>query len=150
MLIPDKLATAMAINKEHLSLPDSGAFLLVLVINLLKFYTQDKFQRRGDSISRSLEDLRLNFEFACNMLDIWNEPDFLTIAQIILDKCDVYYLVCQLYLKFLHPEILSIQRDRTKEPELGNFESLKQTLQLERDKLKNEFAVLTTRSIAEP
>ena len=38
LLIPDKLATAIAIFKENLPDPDSGAFLVVLVIDLVKFY----------------------------------------------------------------------------------------------------------------
>jgi hypothetical protein len=38
LLVPDKLATAIAIFKEKLPDPDSGAFLVVLVIDLVKFY----------------------------------------------------------------------------------------------------------------
>ena len=40
-LLPDKLATAIAINKENLPDPkDDGTFMIVLVIDLLKFYQE--------------------------------------------------------------------------------------------------------------
>ena len=39
LLLPDKIATAIEINKEDLSDPnDDGGFLIQLVINLVKFY----------------------------------------------------------------------------------------------------------------
>jgi len=38
LLLPDKIATAIAINKEDLPDPDDGGFLIQLVVNLVKFY----------------------------------------------------------------------------------------------------------------
>ena len=37
-LIPDKLATSLAINKENLPDPDDGGFLIVLVSDLLDHF----------------------------------------------------------------------------------------------------------------
>ena len=44
LLVPDKLATAIAINKENLPDPDDGGFLVQLVIDLVIFY-RDQLSR---------------------------------------------------------------------------------------------------------
>jgi len=48
LLLPDKIATAIAINKEVLPDPDDGTYLIQLVVNLLKFYQdqQSRWDRR--------------------------------------------------------------------------------------------------------
>ena len=49
MLVPDKLATAIAINKENLPDPDDGGFLVQLVEDLVVFY-KDKLSRPANQI----------------------------------------------------------------------------------------------------
>ena len=44
-LIPDKLATSLAINKENLPDPDDGGFLIVLVSDLLDHYIKITVER---------------------------------------------------------------------------------------------------------
>ena len=48
LLLPDKISTAIAINKEVLPDPDDGTYLIQLVVNLLKFYQdqQSRWDRR--------------------------------------------------------------------------------------------------------
>jgi hypothetical protein len=48
LLLPDKIATAIAINNEVLPDPDDGTYLIQLVVNLLKFYQdqQSRWDRR--------------------------------------------------------------------------------------------------------
>jgi hypothetical protein len=65
LLLPDKIATAIAINKEVLPDPDDGTYLIQLVVNLLKFYQdqQSRWDRRlqpgdnDDIIVSRLEEL---------------------------------------------------------------------------------------------
>jgi hypothetical protein len=65
LLLPDKIATAIAINKEDLPDPDDGTFLIQIVVNLVKFYQdlQSRWDRRlqlgdnDDIIVSRLEEL---------------------------------------------------------------------------------------------
>ena len=54
----DKLASAMAINREKLPNPDDdGTFLIQLVIDLVKFY-QDRTQQEEFNFNELLPDLQ--------------------------------------------------------------------------------------------
>ena len=59
LLIPDKLATAIAIFKENLPDPDSGAFLVVLVIDLVKFYIDQVTNRQQQPNRTGTESAQL-------------------------------------------------------------------------------------------
>ncbi len=58
VFILDKLASAMAINREKLPNPDDdGTFLIQLVIDLVKFY-QDRTQQEEFNFNELLRDLQ--------------------------------------------------------------------------------------------
>ena len=71
LLLPDKIATAIEINKEDLPEPDDGTFLIQLVVNLVKFYQdqQSRWDRRlhrlgdnDDIIVSRMEELEIETE----------------------------------------------------------------------------------------
>jgi hypothetical protein len=58
IFILDKLASAMAINREKLPNPDDdGTFLIQLVVDLVKFY-QDRTQQEEFNFNQLLPDLQ--------------------------------------------------------------------------------------------
>ena len=67
-LVPDKLATAIAINRENLPDPtDDGTFMIVLVIDLLKFY-QDLVEQQP--LRNSLGDGTSNLDLPENEVKV--------------------------------------------------------------------------------
>ena len=87
-LIPDKLATAIAINKENLSDPqDDGSFLVDLVHKLLAFYQEeiDKSPKYHDEIhvSESVQEL---FPLAGFTRDELANATTTTLAQLLVRK----------------------------------------------------------------
>jgi hypothetical protein len=125
-LIPDKLATAIAINKEHLSDPkDDGSFLVELVLKLLPFYQEQVQnnccgQKSEIEVSRQEETMKKN-----NFLDILNqlsnelksfnellktrENDVIKKqAEKILKLADNLQIFCQVYLEVVHPTLIQV------------------------------------------
>lgn len=74
MLLPDKLATALAINKENLPDPDDGGFLIDLVLQLLEHYIKIAEERE-----RRYEDKPL-FEGFLFIFISGNEPYLLPLV----------------------------------------------------------------------
>ena len=167
-LLPDKLATAIAINSEHLaSAEDDGRFLINLVTELLLFY-QNQDKKRKEDLSRQppqqqpdgrpdeirqpppsepLPPVRLgsttfsfgyeppkpelpelvikgqqhSFESSFSILNDLLEDfkillkeretsKFLEAANLILVFGDHLMILANLYLDFVHPLLLDIQR----------------------------------------
>ena len=99
LLTPDKLATALAIFKENLPDPDSGAFLVVLVIDLVKFYIDQVTNRQQgsnttDTESTELQTLIETFAFgglesdSAQRIPEEGADDFLQVLQNLLTKLD--------------------------------------------------------------
>ena len=144
LLIPDKCATAIKINKEFLSPPDSGEFLLQLVQNLLLFYIEKSKKRIIPSLIDSLQDLHADCETFIDALNVWRpEHELITLAHSILDKCELFRAAVSLYLNYLHPELLAIQRcQRRRENHKSLLETASEEILAQRQKLKNEFITL--------
>jgi hypothetical protein len=97
LLIPDKLATAIAIFNENLPDPDSGAFLVVLVIDLVKFYIDQVTNRQlqiilPDTESAQLQTLSETFgDLESGALEKFPEEgaiDFLQVLNELLTKLE--------------------------------------------------------------
>ncbi len=97
LLTPDKLATAIAIFKEKLPHPDSGAFLVVLVIDLVKFYigqvtNHQQLSNTTDTESAELQPLVETFggSESDELLNFPEEDadDFLLVLQNLLTKLE--------------------------------------------------------------
>ena len=181
-LVPDKLATAIAINKEELYDPeDDGGFLIQLVIDLIDYYItslnrQDLFITDcEDSLDSRLEDiaeesenvftlpeviielLDLVIEYKNKLLSIKralrlrNEEDFKREGLSLLRMSDRILEVCNVYLDFVHPIYLDIERhgmfDETKIEDLKKKIVLK--LAEKKNKLQDEFDILTGRRARE-
>ena len=63
MLTPDKLATAIAINKEELPDPDDGGFLIQLVQDLVTFYTSRVANPQQPSTAADVPELEASVEY---------------------------------------------------------------------------------------
>ena len=139
LLIPDKLATAMVINKENLADPDDGGFLIGLVIDLVHFYRdkmvgqvqQEEGAERTTSrvINFGSEDQQilmvegenigilevLNI-FLCRMtllqvsLSMRNEEEINFLVQQILQMADDILEFSTAYMEFVQPLYLDIER----------------------------------------
>jgi len=138
-LTPDKLATALAINKENLPDPDDGGFLIGLVIDLVTFYrdklAQQVQQEEGteSTISRvvnfgtesqqiltttgeSIGILEVLNGFLCKMtllqvnLSQRNEEGIYAYVHQILQMADDILEFSTAYLEFLNPLYLDIER----------------------------------------
>ena len=130
-LIPDKLATAIAINKENLSDPkDDGSFLVDLVIKLLKFY-QEQVQKncevkKDEELSEIKAKLQLEMK-RYNFLDILNKlsDELKTFndqlktrnndviksqAEVVLKLADNLQIFCNVYLNFVHPSLIQVTK----------------------------------------
>ncbi len=112
-LLPDKLATAIVVNKEELkSTNDSGAFLIELVQDLTRFYTSDRFIRQTPCVTQTIEELNTKLDFLRNFLNGWHTDSATIASKSMVKKIDVFYKACLLYIEFLHPELRAVQRDR--------------------------------------
>jgi hypothetical protein len=138
-LTPDKLATALAINKENLPDPDDGGFLIGLVIDLVTFYrdklAQQVQQEEGteSTMSRvvnfgtesqqiltttgeSIGILEVLNGFLCKMtllqvnLSQRNEEGINAYVHQILQMADDILEFSTAYLEFLNPLYLDIER----------------------------------------
>ena len=139
-LLPDKLATAIQINREHLPNPkDNGSFLVQLVIELLDFYLPlsrrippiPALEHQGEVLvnfgSEELQedqppDARvMSLPGVIKELKTWLE-DFLTILELrqdgrlihralaILELANNVLLLCHVFMDYVHPMDLDIQR----------------------------------------
>ena len=97
LLIPDKLVTAIAIFKEKLPDPDSGAFLVVLVIDLVKFYIDQVTNRQqlSNIIDTESTELQTLIETlgglesdSAQIIPEEGADDFLRVLQNLLTKLD--------------------------------------------------------------
>ena len=129
-LIPDKLATAIAINKENLLDPkDDGSFLVDLVLKLLTFY-QEQVQKNFNC--QKLSEIEALLEEECNkMMTLYNFLDILnqlstelesfnaalptrendvikSQAEKVLRLADNLQIFCQVYLDLVHPALIKV------------------------------------------
>ena len=113
LLLPDKCATAIAINNEDLPPPDSGAFLIELVKNLLQFYSSDRFrQKQAKEFNEAIQELIQSVDQIIALLNDRKSPVLiLETTKLLLTKCDVLYLAVLFYMDFIHPQLLAIQRN---------------------------------------
>jgi len=111
-LLPDKLATALAVNKENLKATnDSGAVLIEIVQDLLAFYQNARFQVHSAPVTRTIGGVNLTLNYLKDHLNAWDSERAKVTIDSILKNIESYYKACMLYIDFLHPELLAIQRD---------------------------------------
>ena len=140
MLVPDKLATAIAINKEDLPDPDDGGFLIQLLIDLVAFYISSYCNSTWSSADSENNDSRIE-ELTGNDTQLFVSPEvtvelsnillkfkkklevFKTIlgarrgeevniseALVIVQMSDSIFELSTAYMDFVHPIYLDIQR----------------------------------------
>jgi len=129
LLIPGKLSTAIAIYNEKLpDRKDDGSFLVDLVLNLIPFYRQLILEQKSDSIkkyfgskneSQFLKQLPENLEELSTALETFKailkvDPRDVTKvrnqAYKVLHVADNLLIFCRLYLDFIHPILVQIER----------------------------------------
>jgi len=117
LLLPDKCATAIAINNEDLPPPDSGDFLLQLVKDLWLFYSSDRIIRKeSKGFVETIQELIQNIDQLMILLNSRESAELiLETTELLVNKCDKIYLVVLFYLDFVHAELLSIQRGTSTE-----------------------------------
>ena len=108
-LIPDKIATAITINDERLE-QDSGSFLIQLIINILTQYSVEHFRARSPDVVNSMTSLIGQLVVLKDSLDTRNPVDIALNSSSVTDKIDCFYVASQLYVSFLHQELLRIRR----------------------------------------
>ena len=173
MLIPDKLATAIAINKEQLPDPDDGGFLIKLVIDLLAFYISAVRPISilcSDNTSSRIEDLTTRDDthiFSCpeatvelsdiliefkdkleqfkSSLSRRSDEAIMCDSQVILQMSDSILEVSNAYMDFVHPIYLDIERHGTfNEQKIDELrKKINEKLDEQKNKLRDEFAALT-------
>jgi hypothetical protein len=161
-LVPDKLATAIVINKENLPDPeDDGSFLIDLVLKLVHSYLEQTKQTNLDNLTAAdhegceyVNAMKRNHKFSdvltflANRLTKFksklgqrNQESINNFAWEILRLCDTILAFCTIYLDFVHPMLISIRRERivneVRKNELA--EKVEQELQSKRYLLCNEF-----------
>ena len=173
LLVPDKLATAISINKECLQDPvDDGRFLIDLVQNLVTFYKERHFRQNFPleidcesvwvDITGSRHDEFNNHEMTSELFDVLSEfsialdtfkhnlkdrdeDEITSSARAILQMADHVLEVSNTYMDFIHPMMLDIERNRVFN--VVKCKELKMTLQEkmseQKNKLSREFCVLT-------
>ena len=146
-LVPDKLATAAAINKE--GLVEDGSFLIQLVINLMDVYCtqadrlkdaadlngnhterlfsfgfEDHVEADGEevdgepqSFEQVLDDMRTEMVVMKQTLERRDMQLFRTQALAILRKCDIIRIMSTIFLDFVHPVWIRQNRARLAEME---------------------------------
>ena len=148
LLLPDKCATAIAINNEDLPPPDNGDFLLQLVKDLLLFYSAEQFKKNETKgFVESIEELICQIEHLMTFLKERQSPELiLETTKLFLHKCDKVYLAVLFYLDFVHPELLAIQRGKSTAVSSQELFTTSKISILKRYKEKNlshEFATLS-------
>jgi len=135
-LIPDKLATALAINKEHLSDPkDDGSFLVNLVLKLTNFYleqidntwknrkisdTDESLLEKTDKLTKEynfcdiLKQLFVELNSFNDQLQIRNEGEIKEQALRVLRFADIIQIFSQVYLDIVHPTLIQVNFVRFK------------------------------------
>jgi len=161
-LIPEKLATAIVINNENLSDPkDDGSFLIDLVLKLVTFYLEQTKKTKLEEVSVAdhgdceyVDVTRRNQKFSDvlnylisrlntfkSKLHQRNRESIYNFALEILHLSDTILAFCTTYLEFVHPMLISIQRDGIVNEVRKNELTAKvdQELQSNKDFLRNEF-----------
>ena len=161
-LIPDKLATAIVINKENLPDPDDdGSFLIDLVLKLLNFYLEQTKktnlealsavdhvgcpyvdgQKRNQKFSDVLKYLVSRLTTFKSKLRQRNQESIHNFALEILHLSDIILAFCTIYLDFVHPMLISIQRARNVNEARKNelIDRVEQDLVQKKDCLRKEF-----------
>jgi len=140
MLCPDKLATALAINEENIE-NETGIFLTQLVVKLLIFYSSQKFQRENQEVSDSILDTIEQISIFESKLEERNREEGKLAAATLFRQIDPYLCACQIYVKFLHSEVIKIQRDPARAIQTEDFS---RTIEIIRDtpSLQSEFNTL--------
>ena len=119
LLVPDKLATAIEINKEKLPDPkDDGSFLIDLVLKLCGVYAnQIRLQQLAPEdpdlvdLLKSVEILEQKLEKFKNLLPLRSPDDLDRCTKQIAEFCDVINGLCTLYLEFVHPVWVQFNRN---------------------------------------
>ena len=181
-LVPDKLATAIAINKEELDDPeDDGGFLIQLVLDLISFYItnlarqlpfpndeDNLFDSRLENIGEDQDRVFILPELTIELSDLLCEfkdkllsfkrtlrarssEDLKNEADSLLRMSDNILEVCKVYLDFVHPIYLNIQRHGIFEE--SQIEALKTKIVAmlieKKNTLQGEFDCLTGRRARE-
>ena len=150
LLVPDKLATAISINKECLQDPvDDGRFLIDLIQNLVTFY-KERHLRQNFPLEIDCESVWVDIagsrheEF--NNHEMTSDEDEITAsARAILQMADSLLEVSNTYMDFIHPMMLDIERNRVFNVDKCNELKmiLEEKLSEQKNKLSREFCVLT-------
>jgi len=140
LLIPDKLATAVEINREKLSDPHDGGFMVQLVIDLVSFYislfsdiptvSSEQISSRIEPLSVrdqekdtflfpeecvELSDLLLEFkdklEHVKLALKERREEAIIFDCQTVVRMADSILELCNAYIDFVHPIYLDVERN---------------------------------------
>ncbi len=144
-LVPDKLATAIAIYREHLENPDDdGSFMIDLVKNLLSFFcdqvtarqqqeAEEESQESGTEFVTSKSGIEIQVSSTCVVKDflqvltefsskldsmkasLKGQPidaleKIFAIAETIVEMADDILTCCYIYMDYVHPVWLDVQR----------------------------------------
>ena len=173
MLIPDKMATAIAINKENFPDPDDGGFLIQLVIDLVVFYisalrpipilnvvntfsriedltsSDDKHLFSSPEVTVQLSDILIEFKDKLERLKLVlqerTEEAIISQCNLIVQMADYILELSNAYIDFVHPIYLDIERHGTFNDEKidGLRKKVNEKLAEQKNRLKNEFVALT-------
>ncbi len=137
-LIPDKIATAIDINKEHLGEDDSGSFLIKIVLRHLENYSSEQYAQRGPTFVKSNLEIQHLLKLLCVNLDEWIYPAVNILAKEVIESLDPLLNACILFLDFMHIELCQIQRDHFRQPQPNRFDEVIDSIQ-SRETLKTEY-----------
>ena len=142
-LVPDKLATAIEINREFGN--EDGTFLIDLILDLLKQYQDLHFQQRQvaeaheahleeasdaighreaadvaapspdevSSLDQNMKTLFQELEKFKDLLTQKNSEGFEPAAIKVVEVCDDLLVFSQIFLDFIHPVWIQVKRSRS-------------------------------------
>jgi hypothetical protein len=155
-LLPDKLATALAINAENHE--NDGTFLIGLVINLTRVYVDLSEAGNGEGVSEGAHDLWVqvgapedDLEHGQTLAEVVkgyeeklqsnrtslserNIERFMQEGQHLVQLSDDLLLACHIYLDFIH--LVWIEINRVGRVNLDRIEERKRDLMLKLEQLQ--------------
>ncbi len=134
--LASKIKTVIEINRECVS--DSGSFHIEMTIEALSFYAyNERFRQRSYPICATIGNLLTDLQSLKKYLDLWELPQILIVASRVLEKIDIIYLSCRLYLHFLRPELLLLQKNGEREPSRDAFDRVSASIRNTNSFLRN-------------
>jgi hypothetical protein len=113
LLLADKCATALDINREYFQSADSsGDFLIQLVKKLILYYRSENLLHNCPSFYKSFSILLEKLDLVSDCLTWWrSETELLLTIQNLLWHCEHLFLGVLFYLHFAHSQLLLISRN---------------------------------------